>query len=939
MSQDYTNTIHLPKTDFPMRAGLPQREPGFLTEWEKEDLYHTWMEKNAGKPLFVLHDGPPYANGNLHMGHALNKILKDIIVRYKNMAGFCAPYVPGWDTHGLPIERQAIQAYSMDRDAVSTAEFRSKCEEFAHKHVDTQRTQFKRLGVVGDWEHPYLTLTHDYEAAQIEIFGEMAKKGYIYKGMKPVYWCPHDETALAEAEIEYQDEPCDSIYVKFAVIADENGALSAIVGDLAHTPVYFVIWTTTTWTLPGNLAISVNPNFEYDLVKAPNGEVYVLAKELVPAVMQAAQIESWEILGTVLGKELEYIRTHHPIMERESLVICGEHVTLEAGTGCVHTAPGFGADDFIVCQKYHMPIIVPVDEKGMTTAEAGKYAGMYYEKSNKIILADLQACGALLAISQIVHSYPHCWRCKHPIIFRTTEQWFCSIDALKDDAVKACESIQWIPAWGQERMTSMIRERSDWCISRQRKWGVPIPIFICQSCGKPLINERTIQIVSDLFREHGSNAWFDRDAAEILPADMQCECGCSSFDKETDTMDVWFDSGSSWRAVIEKREHQPTPVDVYLEGNDQYRGWFQSSLLTSIATQGKAPYKIVITHGMIVDEERQKMSKSKGNGISPDDILKKYGADVMRLWVASADYRQDMRISNDMLKHLQQNYLKIRNTARYILGNLCDFDPNTDSVAYADMPELDQWALMKRNELVAKVRAGYDAYEFHTVFHAIHNFCVVDMSNFYLDVIKDRLYCDETTGISRRSAQTVIDSILDALVRMISPILCFTADEIWQAMPHCQADDARNAAYNEMPEVEAQFAFDEAKQQKWSKLIAFRDDVNKALEGARNEKTIGKPLEASVTVFADADTVAFLHDCGQDLADLCIVSELTAQVSEEANEAERTAGMASESFSGLTIVVTRAAGEKCLRCWKQSRSVGQNATHPQLCARCAQVLG
>ncbi len=929
MSQDYNNTINLPKTDFPMRAGLPKREPGFLEGWEKDDVYHQLMERNEGKPLFILHDGPPYANGNLHMGHALNKILKDFIVRSRNMMGYKAPYVPGWDTHGLPIERQAIKAYKMDQHKVSTAEFRSKCEEFAHKHVDTQRTEFKRLGVIGDWDRPYLTLTHDFEAEQIKIFGEMAEKGYIYKGKKPVYWCPHDETALAEAEIEYQDEPCSSIYVKFRVTDDRGGRISSITGSLEN--VYFVIWTTTTWTLPGNLAISLGPDFEYDLVKVSSGEVYILAKELVESVMQAAKIDSYEVTGTLKGSDMEYMKAKHPIMDRESLIIVGDHVTLDAGTGCVHTAPGFGADDFIVCQKYDIPLIVPVDGKGVTTEDAGKYAGMYYEKSTPVILEDLKSCGALLAIEEITHSYPHCWRCKNPIIFRTTDQWFCSVDALKDSAVKACEEIKWIPAWGQERMVSMIRERSDWCISRQRKWGVPIPIFLCRKCGKPFVNAETINAVSELFREKGSNAWFEMEAEDILPENSECECGCREFDKETDTMDVWFDSGSSWRSVIEKRENQPIPVDVYLEGNDQYRGWFQSSMLTSIAVQDKAPYKTVITHGMIVDEERQKMSKSKGNGIAPNDILNQYGADVMRLWVASSDYRQDMRISKDMLKHLSQNYLKIRNTARYILGNLVDFDPKKDMVPYEELTEFDRWAVMKLNDLTKKVYQGYEDYEFHTVFHAVHNFCVVDMSNFYLDVIKDRLYCDETTGKSRRSAQTAMYKILNALVRMLSPILCFTADEIWQKMLHDDKDDIGNAAYNDMPSYDESLSFDDDMRAKWDKLIAFRDDVNKALEGARNEKVIGKPLEANVTVYASAEDAGFLNGCGQDLADLCIVSELTV------TDAEGD-GMKSEYFPNLKISIVRSSCEKCLRCWKQVRTVGLNKKHPLLCSRCAAVV-
>lgn len=931
MPQDYNETINLPKTDFPMRANLPKREPGFLAGWEQDNnaLYHALMKKNEGKPLFVLHDGPPYANGNLHMGHALNKVLKDFIIRYKNMAGFYAPYVPGWDTHGLPIERQAIQAYGMDRNKVSVAEFRQKCEEFARDHVNTQREQFKRLGVIGDWEHPYLTLTHDFEAKQIEIFGEMAKKGYIYKGLKPVYWCPHDETALAEAEIEYQDEPCSSIYVKFAV-TDDKGVIEKAIGTKEN--VYFVIWTTTTWTLPGNLAISVNPFFEYDLVKVPNGEIYVLAKELVSSVMKAAGIESWEVLATLLGSDLEMMKTKHPIMDRESVIITGEHVTLDAGTGCVHTAPGFGADDFIVCQKYNIPIIVPVDGKGYATAEAGKYAGMYYEKTTPVILDDLRACNALLAIEEIVHSYPHCWRCKNPIIFRATEQWFCSVDALKDDAVKACHEITWLPGWGEERMTSMIMERSDWCISRQRIWGVPIPIFFCKKCGKPLVNEQTIKIVSDLFREKGANAWFEMDASEILPSDIHCECGCNEFDKETDTMDVWFDSGSSWAAVIEQREGQPIPVDVYLEGNDQYRGWFQSSMLTAIATKGIAPYKTVITHGMIVDEERQKMSKSLGNGISPQEILNQYGADILRLWVSSADYRQDMRISKEMFKHLAQNYLKIRNTARYILGNLAGFDPKTDLVPYADMCELDRWALMKLNDLVAKVIKGYDDYEFHVVLHAIHNFCVVDMSNFYLDVIKDRLYCEDKNGVLRRSAQTAMYEILDALVRMIAPILCFTADEIWQAMPHRDGDDAANIVLNEMPKVNPAWAFAEDAVSKWNKLTALRDDVNKALEEARKNKVIGKPLEAWVTVYADDETADLLETVPADeLAALCIVSKL--RVIRGSGE-----GMQGENLP-VQIAIERASGDKCERCWMYVDSIGQDPKHPTLCARCAAVVG
>ena len=691
-----------------------------------------------------------------------------------------------------------------------------------------------------------------------------------------------------------------------------------------------MIWTTTTWTLPGNLAISLNPRFEYSFVKVPNGEIYVLATDLIPSVIAAAKIESYEVLGTIMGSELEYVTTQHPLMDRESLVIVGDHVTLEAGTGCVHTAPGFGAEDFVVCQKYpEIPMIVPVDSKGMTTADAGKYAGMFYEDTNAVILHDLTENNALLAVETIEHSYPHCWRCKKPIIFRATEQWFCSVDAMKDKAVEACHGVKWIPAWGEDRMTSMIQERSDWCISRQRTWGVPIPIFFCKKCKKPLINDDTISAVAALFREKGTSAWFDTDAADILPAGTKCECGCSEFTKETDTMDVWFDSGSSHAAVLEERDELAYPADLYLEGNDQYRGWFQSSMLTSIATKGVSPYKTVITHGMIVDEERQKMSKSKGNGMSPQEITQQYGADILRLWVSSSDYRADMKISKKMFKQLSQNYLKIRNTARYIMGNLNGFTLD-QMVPYDQMLELDKWALMKCNELVGRVRAAYDSYEFHGVIHAIHNFCVVDMSNFYLDVIKDRLYCDD--GLSRLSAQTAIYRILDSLVRMLAPVLCFTADEIWHAMPHAAGDDERNVVLNDMPEYDSALTFTDAEAIKWEKIIAVRDDVNKALEQARGSKLIGKPLEAKVTITASENAKEFLDGCGQDLAKLFIVSAVEVQTGEGEGDSY-------EALGGVKIAVSHMEGEKCERCWIYDPTVGSNAEHPTLCARCASVLG
>ena len=927
MQQDYNNTINLPKTDFPMRAGLPKREPGFLENWEHADLYHELMKKNEGKPLFVLHDGPPYANGNLHMGHALNKILKDFILRSRNMMGYQAPYIPGWDTHGLPIERQAIKAYGMDRSKVSVAEFRSKCEEFAHDHVNTQREQFKRLGVIGDWDRPYLTLTHDYEAAQIEIFGEMAKKGYIYKGQKPVYWCPHDETALAEAEIEYKDIPCKSIFVKFAV-TDDKGVITKLLGSKEN--VYFVIWTTTTWTIPGNLAISLNPFFEYDFVKVPSGEIYVMAKELVASVMKTAGISTWEVLATCLGSDLEMIKTKHPLYDRESLVIVGEHVTLDAGTGCVHTAPGFGADDFIVCQKYKIPIIVPVDGKGRHTAEAGKYEGMFVEDSNEVILKDLNDCGALLATEDIVHSYPHCWRCKNPIIFRTTEQWFCSVDALKDDAVKACEDIKWIPGWGQERMTSMIRERSDWCISRQRVWGVPIPIFTCKKCGKPLVNEQTIKAVADLFREKGSNAWFDMSAAEILPEGIKCECGCADFDKETDTMDVWFDSGSSWAGVLEVNGLD-VPCAMYLEGSDQHRGWFNSSLLTAVATTGKAPYNSVLTHGFVVDGEGRKMSKSVGNTVAPSDIIDVYGADVMRLWVSSADYQADVRLSKDIVKQLSEVYRKIRNTFRFLLGNLDDFNPNTDKVAYADMSEFDKWALLRLEEVRQKVSDAYENYEFHMLYHAIHNFCTVDLSSIYLDVMKDTMYAESKNNVARRSAQTAMYEILKTLVAMVSPVLSFTAEEVWKYMPK-EEGMPESVMLQDWPQGHPEH-FNQELADKWNQLLDLRTSVQKALELARQNKTIGHPLDASVTVYAEGAAFDALNALGEDgLAKLVIVSE--AHIVNGAAPAEAV----KDEETGVATVVAPSELEKCERCWIHRDTVGQDSEHPTLCHRCAEVV-
>ena len=929
---DYNQTVHLPQTDFPMRAGLPKREPEMLQEMYDHDLYHKMVKRNEGKPTFVLHDGPPYANGNIHIGTALNKILKDMIVKHRNMTGWCAPYVPGWDTHGLPIESAVLKDKKVKRDEMTTAQFRTKCREYAESYIEKMTGQFQRLGVLGEWENPYITLLPEFEAKQIEVFGKMAEKGLIYKGMKPVYWCPFDQTALAEAEIEYADDPCTTIFVKFPV-ADDKGKLGQY-ADLSRT--YFVIWTTTPWTIPGNYAICLNAEFDYVLLQVPGGDVYVLAQDLAESVCKAAGIDyaACTVLATLKGSAFELMRAKHPLFDRESVILNGEHVTLDAGSGCVHTAPGFGAEDFQICQQYdkagltHIGVPVPVNAKGVMTDE--RYNGQFYAKGNDMVVADLEAEGFLVAKENITHSYPHCWRCKHPIIYRATEQWFCSVDAIKDAAVKACDSIQWKPEWGKERMTSMITERNDWCISRQRVWGVPIPIFYCDDCGADIVTPETIAHVAALFREHGSNVWFDREAADLLPQGFVCpKCGKAHFTKETDIMDVWFDSGSTWAAVAAERPYLKYPADLYLEGGDQYRGWFQSSMLTSIAVNGVAPYKQIATHGWTVDGEGKAMHKSLGNAVSPDEVIKDYGADMLRLWVASADYTQDMRISKDIMKQLSQAYLKIRNTARYMLGNLCDFEPDRDLVPAEHLMELDRYALHTFNELAKTARAAYDRYEFHAVYRAVYNFCVVDMSNFYLDIIKDRLYCGAEA--ERRSAQTALYHILDGMTRLIAPILAFTSDEIWHAMRHAQGVNAESVLFNDMPSDNAAFALDAAARERWAKLVSLRDAVNKALENARNAGVFKKAQDTDVTLSVSESDAAFL--AGVDLASLCIVSKVT--VTTGAVEGEKS----EDCLIPCTIAVALDESPKCPRCWNHSEHIGADGHHNQLCDRCAAVVG
>ena len=922
MAQNYNDTIHKMQTSFEMRAGLPKKEPKMLEDWEQNHVYEQMIKNNEGKPQYILHDGPPYANGNIHMGTALNKIIKDIIIRYKNMSGFQAPYVPGYDTHGLPIELKALSSLGDKKAGVSKLELRQICKEFATEHIGVMNEQFKRLGVQGDFENPYLTLRPEFEARQVEIFGEMAKKGYIYKGMKAVYWCPEDRTALAEAEIEYAEDECDSIYVRFKLTDDPNGVLAK--HNIPLDKAWIVIWTTTTWTLPANVATCLNPNLEYAFVKI--GDAYhIMARELVESTMKGCHIDEYEVLPeTVLGSELELMQYQHPFLDRKGLVILGDHVTLEGGTGCVHTAPGHGVEDFEVCVNHYpqVPVVVPVDDAGRLTAEAGeKFAGLKVWDANQVILEHIKESGHLMGVQHITHQYPHCWRCHHPIIFRATEQWFCSIDAFKEDVYKAIDSVHWQPAWGHDRMAGMVRDRSDWCISRQRVWGVPIPVFYCKKCGKYHITDASIKAVSDLFRKEGSDAWYKYDANDILPKTEVCECGASDWEKDPDIMDVWFDSGSTWSAVCRERPELRWPVDMYMEGADQFRGWFQSSLLTSVATQGVAPYREVLCHGWVVDAQGKQMHKSAGNGMEPSEIIRDYGADIIRLWVASSDYTVDVRAGKEIFRQLSEAYRKMRNTARFMLGNISDFDPAKDMVDDDQLFEIDRWALEACNKLTATMRDAYEHYDFSRAYHALYNFCVIDMSNFYMDVIKDRLYCADDHA--RRCAQTALYRILVDFTKLLAPILCFTSQEIWSYI--AKLDGMKDyVVFEQMPEAKA--AADEAFEAKWNRIMAIRDDVKKVLEQARADKTIGSALEASLTLYCSKEVYDFLNAIPMDeLADLFIVSHVDLVEGE---------GGVKGLVEGLGVSAAHAAGNKCLRCWKYETTVGEDG----LCPRCAKVL-
>ncbi|WP_376746787.1 isoleucine--tRNA ligase [Anaerospora hongkongensis] len=925
---DYSKTLNLPQTEFPMRANLPEREPQMLSYWSDENIYAKKVARNQGKAKFVLHDGPPYANGNIHIGTALNKILKDIIVKYKSLQGFEAPYVPGWDTHGLPIEHAAIKILGLNRHELNPLDLRRECKQYALKCLDMQRGDFKRLGVSGDWENPYVTLYPEYEAKQIKVFGEMAKQGYIYKGLKSVYWCTSCETALAEAEIEYAEKKSHSIYVKFPVI-DDKGNLPVGVNP---EQVFAVIWTTTPWTMPANVAISVNPELEYVWVQAGQ-EIYLLAAGLAESVMKAAKIEEYTILAKLKGADLEGMIFSHPFIERESPIVLGDHVTLEQGTGCVHTAPGHGQEDFEVGMKYGLPIINPVDHAGRFTAEGGKFEGLLVHDANVPVIKELAERSMLLGKGSVKHQYAHCWRCKNPIIYRATEQWFASVDGFRDAALKAIEEVQWIPEWGEDRIRNMVRDRQDWCISRQRVWGLPIPIFYCTKCNEHIINDATITAVSDLFKVEGSDAWWAKSAAEILPAGFSCpHCSHTEFRKETDIMDVWFDSGSSHAAVLETNPALKWPADLYLEGSDQHRGWFQSSLLTSVATRGRAPYNAVLTHGFVVDGEGRKMSKSVGNTIYPQDVIKQYGADILRLWVASADYKADIRISNDILKQMSEVYRKIRNTFRYILGNLADFNPETDRVSYDRLLEIDRWALLRLEQVREKVTQAYDAYEFHTLYHTVHNFCAIDLSSIYLDILKDRVYTAKPDSVERRAAQTAMYEILDTLVRLVSPVLTFSAEEVWQHMPKV-AGMPESIQLADWPAARSEY-LDKQLEDKWNKLLTVRSELTKALEQARRTKVIGHSLDAAIAIYASDDVYEQLNALGEELATLLIVSK--ANVKQGVQQAPDNAYRSAEL--PLAVVVTPAQGEKCERCWIYSDTIGEDAEHGTLCERCAGVL-
>jgi isoleucyl-tRNA synthetase len=922
---DYKDTLNLPATDFPMRGNLPQREPEIMQRWTELELDRKLSEPNQEKPNFTLHDGPPYANGNIHIGHALNKILKDIVIKSKRMQGYYAPYVPGWDCHGLPIELKVDQKLGKKKREMTKAEVRKECRTYAKEWVDIQSDEFRRLGIFGDWQHPYLTMTPDYEAATARELARFAERDGLYKGRKPIHWCSSCVTALAEAEVEYEDHTSPSIFVKFPY-QDE---LPAGFDELAGKPLSFVIWTTTPWTIPANLAVCLHPELPYVAIDT-GAELLVMAEGLHAQVLAELNITDFKIVKTFQADVFEKKECRHPFYDRASLLVLGDYVTLEAGTGCVHTAPGHGQDDYQTGLRYGLEIYNPVDDYGRYREDLEFFGKEKVPAVNPQVSAKLAEVGALLGEDKISHSYPHCWRCKKPIIFRATEQWFISMEAnqLRQKALDHINDVQWIPHWGRDRIYNMIETRPDWCISRQRSWGVPITVFYCSKCDEALADGKIMHHVADLFEETGSDIWYEKEAKELMPDGTVCpSCGHDDFRKEMDILDVWFDSGVSHAAVVEKKEQLKTPADLYLEGSDQHRGWFHSSLLASVGTRDAAPYKAVLTHGFVLDEKGRPMSKSVGNVIAPEKVIKQYGAEILRLWVATQDYRNDTRVGDAILKQVSEAYRRIRNTARYILGNIHDFDPATQTVADKDLLEIDLWALSRLEELVNRVLKSYDSYDFHVLYHAVHNFCSVDMSAFYLDVLKDRLYTSPTESPERRSAQTAMYRILEALTRIMAPVLSFTAEEIWSFMPGKREESIHLA---EFPSFEDSL-IDNALEEKYVRILAVRSDVAKVLELARAEKIIGHSLDARVELAADGDLADLLKQESAQLASLLIVS----QVEVTDSLANASTG---ENLPELKIRVSKADGEKCSRCWNYATTVGEHDDHPEICHRCLQAI-
>lgn len=926
---DYKKTLNLPSTKFAMKANLPQREPQQLKEWEEKKIYRKLRDQSEGRKTFILHDGPPYANGHLHMGHAINKILKDIIVRSKQMIGFNAPYIPGWDCHGLPIEHNVDKKLGKKKKEMTNVQVRRECRSYAAKFVDIQRDEFKRFGVMGEWENPYLTMNYPYEARIAKECGEFALAGDMFLGKKPIYWCCNCQTALAEAEIEYHDHTSPSIYVKFPVKDDLSDILPEVKEDI-----FIVIWTTTPWTIPANLGICLHPNFVYVAVKTQHQGVLIVARDLAESVMKEFGIEEYSFIKEFSSKDLENKKCKHPIYDRDSLIILGDHVTLEAGTGCVHTAPGHGADDHIVGNKYGLECYSPVEDNGVFSKDVEYFGGEFIFKANKSINEKLESLNFLLKNENLSHSYPHCWRCKKPVIYRATPQWFISMDkmGLRQKTLDEINNVQWIPTWGRERIYAMIENRPDWCLSRQRSWGVPIPVFHCKACKEVYVTRESVDKIYELFTEYSSDIWFEKDAKFLMPDGAKCEkCGSTDFTKDHNILDVWFDSGVSHAAVLDEREGLVRPADLYLEGSDQHRGWFHSSLLTCVGKTGSAPYKAVLTHGFVVDEKGHKMSKSVGNVVAPDSVIKQYGADVLRLWAASADYKGDISISNNIIKQLSDAYRRIRNTCRFMLGNFSDFDITKDLKSIKEMSELDRFILHRLHHVVNRSLTSYDNYEFHTIYHILHNFCVVDLSSFYLDIIKDRLYTSPAADPLRRDAQTVMFIILDAIVKIIAPILPFTADEIYQHMPK-GLDQKESIHLDAMIELNDEWK-DNDLSEKWENIRVLRGEVTKALEEARIEKMIGHPLDAAIEIqLPDIPLKAHVQNLNENLNDLFIVS--SAVILENLDD---TAYQGKE-IEGLAIKVKKASGEKCERCWRFDSTIGNDSDHPTTCERCATAL-